>query len=254
LQEAISLTKIDINSTTFQQAYKYKISLALVDDLTDEDKAKIKEELAAPANEDADGYATAVSNQGQDQADKQNDDSSDDLQMAPNGHEMASPLLHKRAQESTSGIADKVYDQLKDDYSEDLIQWVKAANWQGPLEINMNQIDDSNMGNWDAVKNPKRQPQIKDFEQQMSETDENKPIILINLPDDSKLQLADGHGRFTAAHNINKPTITAYVAEVGSMKGEWDQMHRLQRQGEVGGKSMQSSQQISNQNEPVPEY
>jgi hypothetical protein len=38
------------------------------------------------------------------------------------------------------------------------------------------------------------------------------------------------------------------------MKGEWDQMHRLQRQGEVGGKSMQSSQQISNQNEPVPEY
>jgi len=256
LQEAVSLTKIDIPSATFQSAYKYKLALALVDDLSDTDKQEMRDELKeAPMSlVDASSQpATSPSSLEKNAPTTASAPEADDLSEASipmvNGHEVAPTTMHLRAQDSTSGIGDAVYEQLKDDYSKNLISWVKAANWSGPMEVNMDQIDASNMDNWDAVKNPSRQPQIKDFEQEMTETDANKPIILINLPDNSKFKIADGHGRFTAAKNIDKPTITAFIAEVGSMKGDWDQMHRLERQGEAGGKSAQKSQQLTSEQE-----
>lgn len=230
------------DSEIFKVNFEFSHALDLLsDDISEEDKQILRQQIQA---------SQASKSQMKDRPLQNSARSTDDpvteempkKELAKSGHEAASETMHLRAQNSTSGIADAVYDQLEKDYSKRLIKWVHAANWLGPMEVNMSQIDNENMENWDAVKNPDRQDQIQKFQDMMTESDDNKPIILVNLPDNSKFKLIDGHGRFTAASNIDKPTITAYIAEVGSMKGDWDMMHRLQRQSDEGGKSQQSNQ------------
>lgn len=143
--------------------------------------------------------------------------------------------------ESSAGIAQTVYDQLSSDYKKNLLHWVLAAQWE-QMEVPLDHIDESNKVHWQA-SGPEDVDKVKDMAEKM-EKGWFKPIILINEPNNSKLQIADGHHRYLAAKMNGMKEMPAFVATVGGTGGQWKEMHDLQRKGEG---SNQSSNQESQQ-------
>src|SRR5271169_174048 len=117
-------------------------------------------------------------------------------------------MMHQRGK-TTAGIAETVYDQLSDDYGKRYIGWVKAANWEGPTDVPLDEIDTSNRRNWQATEDLGH---VDDFLKQVKDGSV-KPIILVNTANDDKMMIADGHHRFLAAEKLNMP-VKAYVATV----------------------------------------
>jgi len=142
----------------------------------------------------------------------------------------AAPNLHQRAT-SAAGVADTVYELLKDDYSEDDIDWVKAAHWEGPLMVSLDQIDFQNAEQWSATDDPDK---VDDFTQKIADG-HMKPIVLVNEPNDNKLRIIDGHHRALAYQKLGQP-VMAYVAHVGTVGGPWEAMHSSQKSLQGGGR------------------
>jgi hypothetical protein len=132
---------------------------------------------------------------------------------------------------SSINIAFDVYENLKSGYDKKLLGWILTAHWFGPIEVPMEIIDSTNSGTWDAIKRAKK---IRKMCLKMQEGI-NKPIILVNDPDNPKLKLIDGHTRFLARASISGTTIQAYIAEVGPVRGDWKEMCKLLKDGESGG-------------------
>jgi len=147
----------------------------------------------------------------------------------------AAPNIHQRAT-SAAGVADTVYALLKDDYSEDDIDWVKAAHWEGPLMVSLDQLDFQNAEQWSATTDDPGK--IDDFVQKIADG-HMKPIVLVNEPNDNKLRIIDGHHRALAYQRLGQP-VMAYVAHVGTVGGPWEAMHSSQ-------KSLQGSGPLTSQ-------
>lgn len=272
MEEAISFAQLPFQSEIFKANFLYEHAIALVPGLSEEDSQEMRIQLqdnldklpsitddkdpdALPTkddrNQEADRQLQATqpdkpmggvgspsgaqtSNPSQPNASQSPDQTSAAPQpTAPNkdGKLAANPTAHLRATSSTSGIGDTVYNQLVADYDPKLLGWVKAASWSGPAEVPLELIDDSNRDAWAATD---RTDKIKDMGEKMQEG-WAKPIILVNEPNDSKYRLIDGHTRFLAKESIGGDTINAFIAQVGSMGGDWEVMHDLQKSGEKGG-------------------
>jgi hypothetical protein len=125
-----------------------------------------------------------------------------------------------QAASPTAGITESVYEQLAEDFPAEAIQWVRAAHWEGPVEVPIDQIDFSNVDKWKASKEPE---QVQVFVEKIQSGD-RKPIILVNEPNNERLIITDGHHRALAYKQLGLPAV-AYVAKVGSVNGAWDEMH-----------------------------
>ena len=113
---------------------------------------------------------------------------------------------------------------LKDDYPEEVTDWVKAAQWEGPRSVRLKRIDFSGRAHWAASKDP-LDGYVKDIED-----GKKKPILLVKTPDNDKYEVVDGHHRLLSYEKLGKSPI-AYVATVDHEEGPWDTMHEAQNSG-----------------------
>jgi hypothetical protein len=132
--------------------------------------------------------------------------------------------IHDRAI-STAGVAETVFKQLAEDFPKDTLGWVRAAAWTGPVDVPLESIDFSNRDAWRASKEPER----VQFHVDKISNGDKKPIILVNEPNQSKLIIVDGHHRALAYEQLGLPAY-AFIAEVGTVSGEWDVLHSSQRE------------------------
>lgn len=138
---------------------------------------------------------------------------------APADPGAAVPIHMRNA--TSSGIAETVFNQLAEDFPEEALQWVRAAVWEGPLDVPLDSIDFSGSDTWAASTDaPRDQP---------FDAETTKPIVLVNEPNQNKLIIVDGHHRALAARTQNVPSIRAFVAHVTTVTGPWDELHTLQR-------------------------
>jgi hypothetical protein len=131
---------------------------------------------------------------------------------------------------TSTGIAQTVYEQLAEDFPPDAIEWVRAAVWQGPIDVPLDSIDTSNSDTWAAADEPDR---VSFFDGEISDGTV-KPIVLVNEPNNEKLIVADGHHRVMAALEQKAKTIPGYVAHVTTVNGPWDTMHASQKNNDSG--------------------
>lgn len=136
----------------------------------------------------------------------------------------AAPTRISQAGNSTSGVTESVYSQLAEDFPPESIAWVRAARWEGPIDVPLDEIDFANMDNWAASDDPER---VQFFVERI-QSGNRKPIILVNEPNNERLIVVDGHHRALAYKQLGLPA-QAYVAHVTSVNGPWDLMHNAQR-------------------------
>jgi len=113
---------------------------------------------------------------------------------------------------------------LKDDYPEDVIEWVKAAQWEGPRSVRLKRIDFSGRKHWRATTDD-LSGYIEDIKK-----GHKKPIMLVKTPDNDKYEVVDGHHRLLSYEALGMSPI-AYVATVDHEEGPWDTMHEAQNSG-----------------------
>lgn len=105
--------------------------------------------------------------------------------------------------------SEAVYQQLEDDFEPDAIEWVKSAQWEGPIDVPLDKIDFSGKKSWRANGHPSK---VKKFAKKI-QGGYKKPAILIAPPGGGKFRVADGHHRSLAYQQLGQP-VHAYVAHV----------------------------------------
>ena len=129
--------------------------------------------------------------------------------------------------------ATKVFAQATEDYPDDAAEWMLDYKWAGPLEVPLDELDYSNSKSWRAAK----EPASVAFHTIKIHEGQRKPIILVRTPGSDKYIIVDGHHRALAYLHLDQPA-WAYVADVDSKRGRWDEMHDSQ-----SGSSQQGSKQ-----------
>ena len=124
--------------------------------------------------------------------------------------------------QAAKGAAEKVFQQVAEDYPADAIGWMHHADWLGPVFVPLDHIDP--MMKWMDGVDPVH---VQDFVQRRQSGKKLKPAILVKRPSHHKLLLVDGHHRYAAECELNEP-LRAYVATVAADHGPWEQMHDRQ--------------------------
>ena len=161
----------------------------------------------------------------------------DKVQQTLEKHDADMKMMHQRG-ETNAGIAQAVYLQLEEDYGKKYLGWVKAASWEGPIDVALEEINTSNRANWEAMQDLAH---VDDFTKQVKDGSV-KPIILVNEPNNDKMMIIDGHHRYLAAEKVGVP-VKAYIGIVGGVGGPWVDLHDKQHDSTNG---IESSKQKSN--------
>lgn len=128
-------------------------------------------------------------------------------------------LLASRSMSAAEGL----HSQLKDDYPNKAIKWVKDYNWDWPHAIPLNQIDFSNRNQWSAGKDRKK---IKVFKEKITQG-LMKPSVLVKPKGSDLYVIVDGHNRAISNLELNRPML-AWTTNTDSKQGPWDAMHDQQ--------------------------
>ncbi|MEU4296354.1 phage portal protein [Kitasatospora aureofaciens] len=121
-------------------------------------------------------------------------------------------------------LAERVRDQLLQNYPPAVLDWVLSASWTGPQPVPLDEVDFSHEAEWAASREPKR---VKHFVKQIKKRGRTKPVVLIKTPGNPKLVIIDGHHRALAYRKRGEP-IYAWVGTVHQDHGQWDQIHSSQ--------------------------
>lgn len=97
------------------------------------------------------------------------------------------------------------------------------VKWQGPIEVDTDQIDYSNESTWKASSDGKLDSFVEKIQKGV-----RKPIVLIKRPSKDKLMVADGHHRALAYRKLGMPA-PAFVATVPTDDGPWNELHASQK-------------------------
>jgi hypothetical protein len=124
--------------------------------------------------------------------------------------------------------AEGLYLQLKDDYPEKAIKWVKDYNWDWPHAVPLDQIDFSHKDEWGAEENRKK---IKAFKEKITKG-LMKPSVLVKPKGSDLYVIVDGHHRGISNMELTRPML-AWTTNTDSKKGPWDVMHDQQVRGKV---------------------
>ena len=136
----------------------------------------------------------------------------------------AKPGAKPPAGRADSDTIKSILKGLKDDYPEEVTDWVKAAQWEGPRSVRLKRIDFSGRAHWRASTDP-LDGYIKDIKD-----GKKKPILLVKVPDNDKYEVVDGHHRLLSYEELGMSAM-AYVATVDHDEGPWDTMHEAQNSG-----------------------
>jgi HK97 family phage portal protein len=136
----------------------------------------------------------------------------------------------RQVTESSKSTADEVYEQLSENFPPDVIKWVKAADWTGPVNVPADHIDLADRDSWAASKDgrvPKFRAKLK---RKQADGKHLKPVILVRTPGSDNDVIADGHHRVLASIDEGEP-VWAYVGRVDERLGPWNAMHSSQAGG-----------------------
>jgi HK97 family phage portal protein len=129
-------------------------------------------------------------------------------------------------------LTGQIYHSLTEHYPEEALQWVPEADWTGPQQVSLSDID---MSRRPGGRDPKRTAGVM---KAMVTGDPGalKPIVLVNSPESDKLKVADGYHRLKAKEKLGHGSISAYVGRVSEEQGPWlSEMHakKLNRSADV---------------------
>jgi hypothetical protein len=121
--------------------------------------------------------------------------------------------------------AEHILNQLRTNYPEKVLGWVKNARWIGPVQIPLDRIDFGDVDSWAASHEDDK---VDQFAKEIKNGKGHlHPVIAVQEPGDSKIKVIDGHHRTLAYKELDKP-VTAYVGFVKSDSGPWDETHSSQ--------------------------
>ena len=123
-----------------------------------------------------------------------------------------------------------VLEQLREDYPEESLDWVKENKWTGPKMIHTSDIDYSNYHTWRAAHEPEK---VHKFKKKIKKGI-MKPVILVKTPENQKYIIIDGHHRSMAYRELGH-SVVAYVTHVNEETGPWDTFHSKQIKNDTGG-------------------
>jgi SPP1 gp7 family putative phage head morphogenesis protein len=113
-------------------------------------------------------------------------------------------------------VGERVYQQLLPDYPAHAIGWVRSAEWTGPVQVPVQQVNYT-PEKWAAGHEPAKVDEFKrKIKAQLAAGREPKPAVLIDRPDTDRgthLIVIDGHHHAMAYHELGEP-IHAYVGKV----------------------------------------
>jgi phage portal protein BeeE len=111
-----------------------------------------------------------------------------------------------------------VHDTLAQNYPESTLDWVDDADWSGPQQIPLDQID---MARRPGARDPKK---VAGIAQGIAKGDTGAlaPVMLVKTPGSVKLKVADGYHRTKAHEKLGHTTVAAYVGSVDEDEGPWD--------------------------------
>ena len=113
----------------------------------------------------------------------------------------------------------EVFAQIAHDYPPEAMAWMHHATWKGPVRVPLDHIE-PNMKYLD-----KSIPaHVQDFVKELKKGEQPKPLLLVKIPDNDKLQLIDGHHRYLAYKELGQAP-TAFIGTVESNHGAWENMH-----------------------------
>lgn len=120
--------------------------------------------------------------------------------------------------------AEHVMNQMRINFPEDSIKWMKNAHWTGPVKVPLDRVDFDDIGRWAAFH---QQDHVENFRKLIQRGDNLHPVIAVQVPGENKVKIVDGHHRALAYRELNKPVV-AYVGTVHSKEGPWDKTHLYQ--------------------------
>jgi len=123
-----------------------------------------------------------------------------------------------------------VWKQLKKNYRKKDMDWVKEADWRGPVEVTLKEVNFSTKKSWRAYK----QPSLVREKIQKIKDGRKKPVVLVDAPKNDKYIIIDGHHRALAYEKMDRPML-AFIAKVDKEKGDWDYFHSKQKPSKEEG-------------------
>ena len=124
--------------------------------------------------------------------------------------------------EAKRDAAAKVIAQLARDYPPAAIAWAHHAPWSGPVKLPASHIEPDMK--WLDLADPNH---VADFVEEIAAGKKLKPVILVKTPGSDKPKLVDGHHRYLASVQEDKP-VRAFIGVVGTDHGPWEAMHDYQ--------------------------
>jgi 8-oxo-dGTP pyrophosphatase MutT (NUDIX family) len=104
-----------------------------------------------------------------------------------------------------------VLNQMRGNFPEDKLEWVKRARWTGPVDLPWDRVDTDDIDKWAASHQPQK---VNDFAASMRKNpDSVKPSIAVQEPTSGKAFLVDGHHRALARKKLNQP-VRAYLGNI----------------------------------------
>jgi phage gp29-like protein len=132
------------------------------------------------------------------------------------------------------GVAQAVYDSLREDYPARSLAWILSGQWRGPVEIPIDQIDFSTKSQWVAYKEQQENPEALQGYVDRIKNGKRKPVVLVKTPGNELYEIVDGHHRTLAQQQMGTPVL-AYVIDVQVDDGPWVALHAMQKGGSSKG-------------------
>lgn len=134
-------------------------------------------------------------------------------------------LVTKAAKDDTPepepDLGSAVMAQMRENYPPKALGWMKDAQWSGPVDVPLDDIDFDDIDRWAASHDKAR---VKHFRKKLRRGEPVKPAVAVQEPGGDKVKIIDGHHRSLAARKEGQP-VRAYVGTVDADGGPWDETH-----------------------------
>jgi hypothetical protein len=121
--------------------------------------------------------------------------------------------------------ADEVYQQLLKNFPPEAIEWVREADWIGPVRVPLDDIDFDDKESWATAH---QMDHVKEFEKKIEAGNPPDPGIGITRPGHRRIRLVDGHHRTTAYQQLGMPALLYVGAVKDDADMRWSETHSYQ--------------------------